>query len=507
MVEGSHQLDVLGQQHAVAEDVSAHIADARDSEILCLGIDPHFQEVAFHALPGPAGGDAHGLVVVADGAARGERVAEPEPVRQGDIVGDIGEGGGALVGGDNEVGVVAVTAPHSLGGHDRISRAVAVVGDIEQTADEAAVALDALGAERVAVDGGIAGAGRRILDDESALGANRNDDRVLHGLRLDQTQDLGAEVLAAVRPAQPAAGDRAEAQVHSLHPRGVHEDLEAGPWLGQLGDLARVELERQHTVGARRIRLGHKVVGTQSGLDQAEERAQHPVGIQTDHLVDLGEHLGGLGIGQRVVGDGGVEPGFEQFDEIACGLGVIGQDRLDMRLAVGEAGLPEVLGITAQDGDLSSREPGAQHQLVESVDFDTAVPHIVDGVGEQFGAARGALGIEGAGDRRVHHDAECVQRDRQTVRPGEVIRAFFEHIDTHAVQHRQHLAQGGRATTEIHAEHAGAQLVGVIGQVDGVLLQPFDSCDVGNGLCGRHIRLEDLRQDDRVPLRAGAVDR
>jgi hypothetical protein len=48
----------------------------------------------------------------------------------------------------------------------------------------------------------------------------------LHHLRLDQAQHLGAEVVTAIRPAQPAARDRAEAQVHALEPGRVHEDLE-----------------------------------------------------------------------------------------------------------------------------------------------------------------------------------------------------------------------------------------------------------------------------------------
>ncbi|SHV67292.1 Uncharacterised protein [Mycobacteroides abscessus subsp. abscessus] len=69
------------------------------------------------------------------------------------------------------------------------------------------------------------------------------------------------------------------------------------------------------------------------------------------------------------------------------------------------------------------------------------MPDGINGAGEQVGAARGALGVEGACDRRVHHDAEGVQRDREAVGPGEVIWAFLQHVDTHAVQHRQHLAQ------------------------------------------------------------------
>src|SRR5690606_30514457 len=149
---------------------------------------------------GAAGGDAHALVVVADRAAGGEGVAEPEAVLLRNRVGDVGEAGRALVGGDHQVRVVTVVPDHVLGVYDLAFDQV--VGDVEHAADEAAVAGDALGLDGIAV-----AAGRRPLDHEAALGADRHDDGVLDHLRLDQAQHLGAEVLAPVRPAQAATGD------------------------------------------------------------------------------------------------------------------------------------------------------------------------------------------------------------------------------------------------------------------------------------------------------------
>ena len=101
---------------------------------------PMLAEVPPHRLPGAAGGDAHRLVVVADRAAGGERVAEPEPVVLGHAVGDVGERRGALVGGDHEVGVVAVVADDA-GRRDGLV-ADQVVGDVEQPGDERLVAGD-----------------------------------------------------------------------------------------------------------------------------------------------------------------------------------------------------------------------------------------------------------------------------------------------------------------------------------------------------------------------------
>ena len=306
MVERGHQPNVLGQQHPVAEHVTAHVADADDGEVLGLGVDAHLAEVPLDALPRALGGDAHLLVVVADRTAGGERVAEPEPVGLRDFVGDVGEGRGALVGGHHEVGVVTVAA-HDIGrGDDLAGGLVDVVGEVEQPGDEQLVAGDALVALRVAVGGGVAGAQRGLLDDESALGADGHDDGVLHRLRLDQTEDLGAEVLLAIRPAQPAAGDEAEPQVHALDPRRVHEDLELRPRQWKFVDQLRVQLDRQHVLRAGRILAADKVVGAQRGLDHRREAAQHPVGVQTGQRVDVGGNRCGGGL--RGAGDRGRPP-------------------------------------------------------------------------------------------------------------------------------------------------------------------------------------------------------
>ena len=153
VVEGGHDAQVLGEQHAVAEHVAGHVADADDGDLVGRDVAAELAEVPAHRLPGAARGDAHGLVVVADRPARGERVAEPEPVVLRDAVRDVGERRGALVGGDDEVGVVGVVAHDPLGGAGGRGRGVPlpVVDEVEQAGDEHAVAGDALGALGVAV--------------------------------------------------------------------------------------------------------------------------------------------------------------------------------------------------------------------------------------------------------------------------------------------------------------------------------------------------------------------
>ena len=208
---------------------------------------PALAEVPLDRHPRAAGGDPHRLVVVADRPAGGERVAEPEAVVLRDAVGDVGEGRGALVGRDHEVAVVAVVA-HDVARRDGLA-VDQVVGDVEQPGDEGRVAGDALGQPRVAV----AGVGQ-LLAEEAALRADRHDHGVLDHLRLDQAEHLGAEVVAAVGPAQATARDRAEAQVDALDPRRVDEDLVRRSRLGQVGDRRRLELERQVGPEVRRPR-------------------------------------------------------------------------------------------------------------------------------------------------------------------------------------------------------------------------------------------------------------
>ena len=204
VIEGADQADVLGQQHAVAEDVSRHVADADAGEIGGLGVDAEFAEMALDRFPGALGGDAHLLMVIADGATTGEGVAEPEAVIDGDPVGDVGEGRRALVGGDHQIGIVGVVADHVGGWGDFAGDEI--VGNVEQAAYEGFVT-----GHRLCHQGHAVAAGGRLLNHEAALGANRHDDRVLDHLRLHQAKHLGAEILAPVRPAQATAGDPAAA--------------------------------------------------------------------------------------------------------------------------------------------------------------------------------------------------------------------------------------------------------------------------------------------------------
>ena len=128
-------------------------------------------------------------------------------------------------------------------------------------------------------------ADRRALDEEAALGADRHDHRVLDHLRLHQAQHLGAEILAAIGPAQAAARHRAEAQVHALDARRVDEDLAIRTRLGQVGHLRRIELEAD-VVARAAVALALVEVGAQGGVDHADEAAQDAVVVEAGHAIE-----------------------------------------------------------------------------------------------------------------------------------------------------------------------------------------------------------------------------
>ena len=206
-------------------------------------------------LPGAPGGDAHRLVVVADRAAGGERVAEPEPVVVGDAVGDVGERGGALVGGHHQVGVVAVAAHHRSGG-TTAPVAASVVGDVEQSGDEHPVAGDALVAGGVAVGCGSPVGSGGFLTTKPPLAPTGTMTAFFTSCALTRPRISVRKSSRPVRPAQAAAGDLPEPQVHPLDPRRVDEDLELGPRQRQFVDQPGVQLHRHHAQAARRVRAG-----------------------------------------------------------------------------------------------------------------------------------------------------------------------------------------------------------------------------------------------------------
>ncbi len=179
---------------------------------------------------------------------------------------------------DDEIGVVRVL-PHGVRRRDDLA-VHDVVGEFEERADEDPVALGAL-----RHPGRPVGGRRQALREEAALGAHRHDHRVLHLLRLHEAQDLGAEILRPVGPAQTAARDVAEAQVHALDAGRIDEDFEQRPGQGHPRHLGAGELEADRPArGAGLVHL--EEVRADRRLDQVHEAPQDAVVVEAR---DLGE--------------------------------------------------------------------------------------------------------------------------------------------------------------------------------------------------------------------------
>ena len=283
MVEGGDQAGFLGAHQAVAENIAGHIANTHGGEFFALAVVAEFGKVTFDGLPRAAGGNTHRLVVVANRAAGCERIAQPEPILGADRVCSIRECGSPLIGGNHQVVVVTVAGDHALRayyGFGAVGSNGEVIGHIQQGADKDLVGFATLGNPGVAVHGGIG----QLLGIETTLGTGRNNNGILDHLRLDQAQNLGAEVVAAVGPAQTATRHIAKAQVHTFHTRGVYENLELGVRKRRKIDLLGRNLERK--------RFSTQVcVGAQNSLENFQERAQVAIGVQGWNLVEFFANL------------------------------------------------------------------------------------------------------------------------------------------------------------------------------------------------------------------------
>ena len=495
MVERADQPDLLGQQHAVAEHVARHVADADRRERLRLAVLAELEEVALDRFPGAARGDPHALVVVARRAARREGVAQPVAVLEADRVGDVGERGGPLVGRDHQIGVVVVEA-HDARRHDD-AVAHPVVGQVEHAPHQGLVAAHDLGLERRAVR-----AAGRPLDDEAALGADRHDHAVLDRLRLHQAEHLGAEILAPVGPADAAARDLAAAQVDAFHPRRIDEDLERRPRQRQIGHRGGIDLERQIRLVRRAVAAALVEVGPQGREDQPHVAAQDAVLVEVGDAVQTGAELGlepRQQLGAVALGVG-VEARLEQLGQPARELGIVDQRLLHIRLAERNPDLEQIFAVGAQDHHLAPVEAGVQDQVIEAVVLGLAAPDPRERVLEILADL---VGIEVAGRDRL--DAEVVQPEARAGRRDELVGLLLEHAQAHVLEHRQHVGQRDAlpGARELEAQQLAALLERSRErhrELDLASGELIDAVDVGHRGARRHLLL--IRDRDRLGIGA-----
>ena len=486
-------MGLRAEQHAVAEDVTRHVADADHGEGLGLDIAIEFAEVALDRFPGAAGGDAHLLVVVTHRTAGGKGVAEPEVAIEGDGVGGVGKARGALVGGNDQIGVLGVASDDIRRGDDLVGHEI--VGDVEQGGDEDLVAGGAF-----ALDGLAVGFLRHQLGDEGALGADRHDDGVLDLLGFDEAQHFGAEILRPVGPAQAAAGDGAEAEMQAFDAGRIDKDFAEGFGFGQFVDFGAVELQRQSeaAVAGAVALVG---IGADHGLDEVEVAPDDAVFVErrggvegdldgfprvgSDGAVALEERVV-LGVEQGHQSGGDVRVGVEHGDEIAA--------------REGDADLLEIFRQGAEQFDVDPVQAGLGGELVEAVAFGGAAPDREDALFDEAG-----VGQLGAGRRFQHH---VVHPGVADAIGGDGVGRLVDDAEAEVFQHRHagRERDGGAAMVDLEAIAAVIAVAGAELDGDGAVVgEAIDDADIGERLLGRVAGLVAGREGVAIGLDEAAV--
>ena len=372
-------------------------------------------------------------------------------------VGGIREGRGALVGGDDEIGVVAVMANCVRRRDDRL--AIQVVGELEQGPNEDAVALGTFGEP-----GGAIGGRRQLLGHEAAFGADRDDDGILDLLGLDQPEHLGAEILRPVRPAQATAGDLAEAHMDAFDARRVDEDLVERARQRHAVDLAGGELERDR---AARVPVGTDLeeVGAQRRVDQVDEAAQDAVLVEAGDVGERGFDALTLGLdllGALIFGEMRIELGDEELHQPGGDAGVAGQRIGDVVLRIGRADLAQIAAERPQQGSLAPGKAGSEDELVEAVGFGEAAElrhqRRLDRRIEMLDVD---LPAAGAFQRHVVQPDTRIGAGRAVLLGSDVEGALVDNAEAHILQHRHALGERDRGAAREQLEIGSGRPVAV----------------------------------------------
>ena len=267
--------------------------------------------------------------------------------------------------------IVAVEAHDLLGRRpttcERSSAADEVVGDVEQAGDEEPVArLDFVAQLRRV--------GWRLLHDEAALRARRHDHRVLHLLRLHQPEHFGAEVFAAIRPANAAARD-APARRCTPSTRGEYTNSSnSGRGSGRSGTCAGSSFSTTHGRGRPSASVWNQLVRSVASTrcrSARRMRSSSRLAIASSAAVMLRDEQ----VGRRPVRDAGASGSKRVANRSISSrrdLGMRGERGGDVGLAERGAHLAEIAAVRAEQRDLAPRQPGQQHELVEHVVFGVA---------------------------------------------------------------------------------------------------------------------------------------
>ena len=380
-----------------------------------------------------------------------------------------------------------------------------VVGELQKRAHEDAIALRSFREPGLPV-----AHGRKLLRHEAAFRADRDDHRVLHLLRLDEAEHLGAEILRPVGPAQAPARDLAEAQVHALDARRIDEDLVERTRQRQRVDLGAFELEGDRCAG-QPVLVDLEEVRADCGFDEIGEAAQDAVIIKACHRLELVFDLGadsGLPRGPIRFGTR-VETGIEQRDDLLCDAVVPRQRFGEIILRVGDAGLPQVAAERAHHGDIAPAEAGFEDEAVEGVGFGKSPEERQK---RRFDRSLDLL--DGDGSARGTLERHVVQPDalvRSGVGRGDTVGPLVDDAEAEIFEKRHTLRErqgaAARKDLEVDAHRAVAFAAIKIDRARPRFRKLFEDGDVGDRQLGAERLLIGRAEGVRIARREHARPR
>ncbi len=163
----------------------------------------------------------------------------------------------------------------------------------------------------------------------------------------------------------------AEAQVHAFDAGRIDEHLEQGARQRQPFHLRALILDGDDALGPA-LAIGLVIGGPQRGIHKVQEAPQDGVLVQRGDFrqrrLDLPAQrflAGAAGLGARI--EARIEPGVEEGDDLLGNVGVADQRGPEIVLAVGNAGLPQIIGRERGPTPRRAGEAGVQQQGVEAV--------------------------------------------------------------------------------------------------------------------------------------------
>ncbi len=264
----------------------------------------------------------------------------------------------------------------------------------------------------------------------------------------------------------------------------------AGTGRGMSVDPRRIELEGQGP--GRGVRLPG--VGSFGCVDQRDERPQDPVGVETRNLVDGLVELRPDDHGPILVVGLGIEPGGEEFPQVAGDRRVLDHDLVDVARAEPATELGQVAGVGPKDRHAAPVDRRRRDQPVEHVALGGASVDGEQGLAE----ASASVGVEAEREP----NADVVDEVRPGVGDRQFVGAFVGDDGAEVVEQGDELRQrdGHRAAIELaaHVAVAGLERTGQP-DVEVVLAEGLESFDVEHGGLGEDVAAVGVVEHVAVP--------